>query len=105
MGLKAGIAGYGLAGAVFHAPLIEAVDDLEVAAVMTRNPERAAAARAAHADVRVVESVGELLEGIDVLVVASPNSSHAEIALFVATTSSSMLSTSLSIESTTRMLG
>ena len=81
MGLSAGIAGYGLAGSVFHAPLIESVDGLEVAAVMTRSPERAAQAREAHAGVRVVESLDELLDGIDVLVVASPNSSHVEIAL------------------------
>jgi predicted dehydrogenase len=81
VGLRAGIAGYGLAGSVFHAPLIEAVDGLEVAAVLTRSPERAEQARAARADVRVVDSLGELLEDIDVLVVASPNSSHAEIAL------------------------
>ena len=29
--MRVGIAGYGLAGAVFHAPLIEAVDGLQVA--------------------------------------------------------------------------
>ena len=81
MGLRVGIAGYGLAGAVFHAPLIESAGGLSVAAVMTRSPERAQQAREAHRDVRVVESVGELLEGIDLLVVASPNSSHVELAL------------------------
>jgi predicted dehydrogenase len=81
VGLRAGIAGYGLAGSVFHAPLIEAVDGLEVASVMTRSPERAEQARAAHAGVRVVESLDALLEDIELLVVASPNSSHAEIAL------------------------
>jgi predicted dehydrogenase len=81
VGLRTGIAGYGLAGAVFHAPLIEAVDGLEVTRVMTRSAERAAQAREAHAGVEVVESLDALLEDIDVLVVASPNSSHAEIAL------------------------
>jgi scyllo-inositol 2-dehydrogenase (NADP+) len=81
VGLRAGIAGYGLAGSVFHAPLIEAVDGLEVAAVMTRSPERAEQARAAHEGVRIVESVDALVEDIDLLVVASPNASHAELAL------------------------
>jgi scyllo-inositol 2-dehydrogenase (NADP+) len=81
VGLRAGIAGYGLSGAVFHAPLIEAVDGLEVAAVMTRSPERAAAARAAHPGARVVESLDALLEDIELLVVASPNSTHVELAL------------------------
>jgi predicted dehydrogenase len=81
MGLRVGIAGYGLAGAFFHAPLIEAVDGLEVATVMTRSPERAEQARAAHAGVRVVESDDELMTDVDLVVVASPNDSHAPIAL------------------------
>jgi predicted dehydrogenase len=69
-----------VAGAVFHAPLIEAVDGLELSAVLTRSPERATSARQAHSGVRVVEDVGALLEDIDVLVVATPNRTHAEIA-------------------------
>jgi predicted dehydrogenase len=81
VGIKAGIAGYGIAGAVFHGPLIEAVEGLEVAAVMTRSAERADQARAKHAGVRIVESVDELLDGIDLLVVASPNSAHVELGL------------------------
>jgi predicted dehydrogenase len=81
LGLRAGIAGYGLAGSVFHAPLIEATDGLEVAAVMTRSPERAEQARAAHPGVRVVDSVEALVEGIDLLVVATPNSAHVPVAL------------------------
>jgi scyllo-inositol 2-dehydrogenase (NADP+) len=81
LGLRTGVAGYGLAGAVFHAPLIESVEGLELAKVMTRSPERAAQARAAHDGVEVVESLDLLLDDIDVLVVASPNSSHVEVAL------------------------
>jgi scyllo-inositol 2-dehydrogenase (NADP+) len=79
--LKAGVSGYGIAGAVFHAPLIEAVDGLELAAVMTRSDERAAQVREAHPDARVVESIEELLDGIELLVVASPNATHMELAL------------------------
>lgn len=81
MGLRVGITGYGIAGAVFHGPLIEAVEGLELAAVMTRSPERAAQVRATHEGTRVVESIEELLEGIELLVVASPNSTHVELAL------------------------
>jgi predicted dehydrogenase len=81
VGLSAGIAGYGLAGAVFHAPLIEAVDGLDLAKVMTRSTERAEEARAAHPHVQVVQSVDELLDGIDLLVVATPNATHVELGL------------------------
>jgi predicted dehydrogenase len=81
VGLRAGIAGYGLAGAVFHAPLIEATDGIDVAAVMTRSAERAEQARAAHPGVRVVADLDALLEDIDLLVVATPNSTHVTFAL------------------------
>ena len=81
MGLRCAIAGYGLAGAVFHAPLIEAVGGLDLTAVMTRSPERAEQARAAHEGVRVVKTLDELVEDADLLVVATPNSSHVEVAM------------------------
>ena len=81
MGLSVGIAGFGLAGQVFHAPLVAAADGLSLAKVMTRSPERAAQAREFGDDVAVVESVEQLIDGMDVVVVATPNSSHVEVAL------------------------
>ncbi len=80
-GVRVGIAGFGLAGAVFHAPLVEAVDGLQLAAVMTRSPERAAHVRRAHPGVRVEPGLDALLRDSDVLVVATPNRWHAELAL------------------------
>ena len=44
LNLRVGIAGFGLAGSVFHAPLVSAVDGLEIDAILTRSPERAAQA-------------------------------------------------------------
>ena len=81
MSLRVGIAGFGLAGRVFHAPLVASVDGLELSAVMTRSPQRAAQAQADHPGVRVAAGIDALLDGIDVLVVATPNSSHVEVAL------------------------
>jgi predicted dehydrogenase len=78
--IRAGIAGYGLAGEVFHAPLVSAVDGLEVAGVVTTNAERAAKARAAFPGAAVVGDVGELWDRVDLLVVATPNRSHVELA-------------------------
>lgn len=60
---------------------MEAVEGLELAAVLTRSPQRAARASEAHPGARVVAGVEDLLEGIDVLVVATPNRTHAQIAL------------------------
>ena len=79
--IRAGIAGYGLAGEVFHAPLVDSVDGLAVAGIVTTNAERAAKARAAFPDAAVVGSVDELWDGIDLLVVATPNRAHVELAL------------------------
>ncbi|MEU9296266.1 Gfo/Idh/MocA family oxidoreductase [Streptomyces sp. NPDC048266] len=82
--LRVGLVGYGLAGSVFHAPLIAASEDLVLAAVTTGNPERAAEARAAHPGVRVAATPEELWEGgageLDLIVVASPNKTHVALA-------------------------
>src|SRR5438034_9631 len=58
--LRIGVAGFGLAGEVFHAPLIAAVDGLELSAVMTRSPERAARATEKFPGVRVVAQLLDL---------------------------------------------
>jgi scyllo-inositol 2-dehydrogenase (NADP+) len=79
--LRAGIAGYGLAGGVFHAPLVDVVDGIEVAVIVTGNPERQERARAAYPEADVVSSVDDAWDGIDVLVVAAPNRAHLPLAL------------------------
>ncbi len=82
--LRVALAGYGLAGGVLHAPLVEATDGLRVAAVVTRDAARAARARVAHAGVVVADALEDVLDHADVVVVASPNRLHvaqAEAAL------------------------
>jgi scyllo-inositol 2-dehydrogenase (NADP+) len=77
------ILGYGLAGAVFHAPLIAAVPGLRVSAVVTRDPERARAAAARFPGVRVVATADELWQHapeLDLVVIASPNRTHVHLA-------------------------
>ena len=77
---RVGIIGFGLSGRVFHAPLIEAVDGLELAAIVTGDPERRAQAAAAHPAARVVASVDELWGLVDLVVVAAPNRAHVGLA-------------------------
>jgi predicted dehydrogenase len=82
--LRAAIIGYGLAGSVFHAPLIDATPGLAVAAIVTGNAERQAEAGAAHPGARVVPDADALFEragDIDLVVVATPNATHAPLAL------------------------
>jgi predicted dehydrogenase len=78
--LRVGIVGYGLAGAVFHAPLVAATPGLEVAAVVTSNAERRERVTRDHPGARVVGSVDELLGEVDVVVVAAPNRHHVPVA-------------------------
>lgn len=79
--LRAGLVGFGLAGQVFHAPLIDSVDGLELAGIVTRNPERAAIAAAAYPGAEVVAGVSDLWGGVDLLVIATSNSAHVPLAL------------------------
>jgi predicted dehydrogenase len=80
---RVGLLGYGLAGEFFHAPFITATEGLEIAAVVTSNPERARAASAAHPGARMVASAEELwamADELDVVVVATPNRTHVPLA-------------------------
>lgn len=76
--------GYGLAGRVFHAPLIGACDGLELRSVVTSDPERRAQALDDTPGVRLHASSAEAfddLAGIDLVVVANANQAHATDAL------------------------
>jgi len=81
---RVGIIGYGLAGRVFHAPLIAATPGLEVAAIVTSDPGRAAQARKDHPDAEVVPEADAIFarpDQLDLVVVATPNDSHVALAL------------------------
>ena len=72
---KIAIIGYGIGGAVFHGPLVEATPGMRVAYVVTGNDERAAAAKRVHDGVSAVRSADELwarADSIDLVVVTSP---------------------------------
>jgi scyllo-inositol 2-dehydrogenase (NADP+) len=77
--LRGAVIGYGLAGSVFHGPLIAATPGLAVSTVVTGNPERQAEASRAHPDARVVsdpQAVFEHTAEHDFVVVATPNDVH-----------------------------
>ncbi|GLW45367.1 oxidoreductase [Streptomyces sp. NBRC 14336] len=81
--LRTGLIGYGLAGSVFHAPLITATEGLVLDTVVTANPERQQQARAGHPDVRIAASPDELFaraDELDLIVIASPNKTHVPLA-------------------------
>jgi scyllo-inositol 2-dehydrogenase (NADP+) len=79
--LRVGIAGFGLAGQVFHAPVIAATKGLRVTRVVTTDAGRAAKARAAFPEATVVGPVDELWGAIDLLVVLTTNDAHVQLAM------------------------
>jgi predicted dehydrogenase len=83
--LRVGLLGYGLAGRVFHAPLIAATPELELAAVVTANEDRTREVRRRHPEVVVLPSADALVDRVDELglglaVVATPNRFHVPLA-------------------------
>ncbi|NEA47774.1 Gfo/Idh/MocA family oxidoreductase [Streptomyces sp. SID10815] len=81
--LRVGLIGYGLAGSVFHAPLIAATEGLALDTVVTSNEERQAQARAEFPDVRTAADADELFARageLDLVVIASPNKTHVPLA-------------------------
>lgn len=77
--IKVGLIGYGMAGRVFHAPVIQSVPNLRLKKVVERHTDEA---RKRYPWVEIVPDAAVLLqdEEIELVVVATPNSSHFEIA-------------------------
>ncbi|MFG2984699.1 Gfo/Idh/MocA family oxidoreductase [Streptomyces sp. NPDC048258] len=84
--LRVGLVGYGLAGSVFHAPLVAATEGLVLDTVVTSDPGRQAQARAEFPDVRIAASPDELwtraggADALGLVVIASPNKTHVPLA-------------------------
>jgi predicted dehydrogenase len=82
--LRVGLIGFGLGGAVFHAPLVAATSGLRLKAVVTSDPERARRVAVQYPGVTVFDNAGRLWERseeFDLVVVASPNRTHVPLAL------------------------
>lgn len=77
--VQVGLIGYGMAGQVFHAPVIAAVPGLRLAKVVERRGETS---RQRYPWVEVVREVAALFEdeAIELVVVATPNASHFDLA-------------------------
>lgn len=78
--IDVGLVGFGLGGRCFHAPVIQAVEGLRLAAIVQRTGDEA---KKAYPDVRIARSLDELLEmdTIRLVVIATPNQTHFPFAL------------------------
>lgn len=76
--IRTGLIGFGLGGTAFHAPLIDAVDGLELAAIGT---SRRDAVAAAYPQVRAVTAEAVIADPeIELVVVSTPNPTHFNLA-------------------------
>lgn len=76
--IRTGLIGFGLGGTAFHAPLIEAVDGLALAAVAS---SRAEAVAAAYPGVPVMTAEALIADpSIELVVVSTPNATHFSLA-------------------------
>ncbi len=73
--------GYGLAGRVFHAPLVASTPGLSLDAIVTSDPDRQAQARAAYPSARIYASADEAWAGgHDLAIVGTANVTHVPYA-------------------------
>ena len=82
--LRVAIIGYGLAGAVFHAPLIASTAGMSVSAIVTGNTERQQHARADFPGATILSSAEQIWQNAsnyDLLVIASPNRAHVPLGI------------------------
>jgi scyllo-inositol 2-dehydrogenase (NADP+) len=77
--IRVAVLGFGLAGRVFHCPFVAAVPGLELTAIVQRRGDEASLA---YPGARVLRSAEEALAdpGIDLIVVGTPNATHARLA-------------------------
>jgi predicted dehydrogenase len=81
MSLRIGIAGYGLAGRSFHAPILAGAN-FDIVAVLTNNDVRKRHAKEDFPNVKIVSTIEELCaRQLDLVVVASGNQAHLSQAL------------------------
>ena len=80
--LKVGLIGYGMAGQVFHAPIINSIADLAIAAIRETKAPNIALAEQRYPAAKIVSTSDEILSdpNIDLVVIATPNQAHFSIA-------------------------
>lgn len=77
--INVGLIGYGFAGKVFHTPILEALDEFQLKKVVSSRTQEI---KQDLPDVEVVESATDLWEdeSLDLVVIASPNTTHFDLA-------------------------
>jgi predicted dehydrogenase len=80
--INIGLVGFGMAGQVFHAPIISSIENLSLKAIQTTNRANIEIARERYPNAEIVGETSALLSSkeIDLIVVATPNHTHFDLA-------------------------
>ncbi len=80
--INVGLIGYGMAGRVFHAPIISCVPGLKLEKIRETKADNIADAKARYPNTEIVAKSTQIFEdnNIDLVVIATPNTSHYNLA-------------------------
>ena len=81
--IRTALIGYGLAGRVFHAPLISSTPGMHLTTIVTSDPGRQASAAHDHPGVGIADRTARVwgrVEDHDLVVIAAPNRHHVALA-------------------------
>ncbi|MCP2045770.1 Gfo/Idh/MocA family oxidoreductase [Pontibacter sp. HSC-36F09] len=80
--INTALLGFGMAGRVFHAPIVSAVGGLKLSKIKANRPESIALAKKLYPDTTVVGDTSTVLQDpeIDLVIVATTNATHFELA-------------------------
>jgi predicted dehydrogenase len=81
--IRTAVIGFGTGGSIFHAPFVAAHHEYSLDLIVTGNPGRAEEAARAYPAARVVPTVDDVFaaaRNLDLVVIASPPSSHVHLA-------------------------
>jgi len=78
--IRVALIGYGYVGRVFHAPLIRAVPGLDLTVIGSSRPEAEVHATSPGTRVIADPEAAARADGVDLVVIATPNTSHAPLA-------------------------
>lgn len=80
--VRVAVVGYGFAGKSFHSYLVSLVPGLSLHGIVVRSDEKRALAKADYPEARLYQDLSEALDDpeIDLVVLATPNSTHCELA-------------------------
>ncbi len=80
--INAAIIGFGAAGRVFHAPIINSIQEINLKKIYTTNLDSANMIKKMYPETKAVSNVEEILrdETIQLIIIATPNTSHFTLA-------------------------